>query len=652
MSLPTAVLDDRTFQDLVDECKRMIPRFTPEWTDHNVSDPGVTLIELFSWLTELLLYRVNQVPRRNYIKFLDLVGVRLEPARPARTEVLFRLTAPQPTAVTIPADTEVATVRTSTEPSLVFATEAPLEIRLPVLLEALVSKDEFTYRDYMPALRNPTLRVPVFEDPPRPGNGFYLGLADNMAGQTLLLQLDCEIEGIGVDPRRPPLAWEYYDGSLRTWRPCLLESDGTGGLNRSGQILVHIPLGSRPRELDGRRATWVRCRVTELAPGQRGYTGSPRLLAASVQTIGGSAMAAHCQVVGTEILGRSNGEPGQVFTLSATPVLPRRPAETVEVEGDVPGDFEPWIEVHDFSHSGDGDPHFTLDSATGQIAFGPAIRQPDGVDRQYGRIPRQGAALRFSRYRTGGGSKGNVGERTLTQLKTSIPYVAWVRNPHPAVGGTEGETIEGAMIRGPQLLRSSPRAVTAEDFERLAGEASPDVARARCTYAKEQDDGLAGSVRLVVVPQITTVDRPVPPEQLALSDTVRTAVQDYLDVRRMITVRLVLGPPQYIPVSVRVEVFAKPRVDKDAVRNAAERALYRFIHPTVGGSDGHGWPFERPLFVSDIYGLLQQVPGVEHLGGVQLVQIENTIERAMTGDSVVVPAGTLPCSAPHVVTVR
>ena len=652
MSLPTPVLDDRTFQDLVDECKRMIPRFTPEWTDHNVSDPGVTLIELFSWLTELLLYRVNQVPRRNYIKFLDMVGVRLEPARPARTEILFRLTAPQPSTIVIPADTEVATVRTSTEQSLVFATEAPLEIQLPVMLEALVSKDEFTYRDYMPALRNPTLRVPVFEDPPRPGNGFYLGLAGNMAGQTLLLQVDCEIEGIGVDPRRPPLAWEYYDGSLRTWRSCLLESDETGGLNRSGQILVHIPLGSRPRELDGRRATWVRCRVTELAPGQRGYSGSPRLLGVGVQTIGGSAMAAHCQVVGTEILGRSSGQPGQVFTLSATPILPRRAGETVEIEGDVPGDFEPWIEVQDFSASGDGNPHFTLDSATGQIAFGPSIRQPEGVDRQYGRIPRQGAAIRFTRYRTGGGSKGNVGERTLTQLKTSIPYVDWVQNPRPAVGGTEGETIEGAMLRGPQLLRSSPRAVTAEDFERLAREASPDVARARCTYAKEQDDGLAGSVRLVVVPQMTTVDRPVPPEQLALSDTVRTAVQDYLDARRMITVRLVLGPPQYVPVSVRVEVFAKPRVDKDAVRHAAEQALYRFVHPTVGGPDGHGWPFERPLFVSDIYGLLQQVPGVEHLGGVQLIQIENTIERAMTGDSVVVPAGSLPCSAPHVVTVR
>src|SRR5947209_5477238 len=180
MTLPVPVLDDRTFQDIVDECKRMIPRFTPEWTDHNVSDPGVTLIELFAWMTEMLLYRMNQVPRRNYVKFLEMIGVRLDPARPARTEVLFRLSAPQEYAVVIPAGTEVATVRTSTQQSIIFATEEALEIKIPTLAQALVSRDEFNYRDYMPALRNPTLRVPIFEDPPKPGNGFYAGLAGDM----------------------------------------------------------------------------------------------------------------------------------------------------------------------------------------------------------------------------------------------------------------------------------------------------------------------------------------------------------------------------------------------------------------------------------------------------------------------------------------
>lgn len=653
MSLPSPILDDRKFQDLVDDCKRMIPRFTPEWTDHNVSDPGVTLIELFAWLTETLLYRVNQVPRRNYIKFLELIGVYLEPPQPARTEMMFRLTGPLEYLVVIPRGTELATTRTSTEPSINFATEEDLEIMVPSLIHALVSKDEFAYRDYMPALRNPTLRVPVFEDPPRPGNGFYVGFAGDLAGHTLLIDLDCEIEGIGVDPRNPPLIWEYYDGSLRTWRPTLLEEDGTGGLNRSGRVLLHVPRTSRPRELDRRRATWVRCRITENAPGQKGYTASPRIVRVSVQSIGGAVTASHCEPVSEEVLGTSDGTPGQRFVITSHPLLPRREGETVEVETEMPGVFEPWQEVADFSSSSATDTHFTCDSVTGQVQFGPAIRLPSSRIDQHGAIPEIGRTVRFSHYRVGGGVVGNVGRHTLTQLKASIPYVKWVTNPQPAMGGTEAETLDAAMLRGPQVLRSSPRAVVAEDYERLALEGCDDLARARCIYAKEQDDGMAGSVRLILVPLITTVDGPVPAEQLALADATRTTVQDYLDVRRMITVRLVLTAPVYVPISVRLEVFPKPRTNKATLRQEVEQALYRFIHPTVGGPAGDGWPFERPLFISDIYGLVQSVANVEHLGAVHLVQIEpNGNEKPISGDQVPLVQNALFVSAPHVVTIK
>ena len=88
MSLPTPTLDDRRFQDIVDEAKRRIPRHCPEWTDHNVSDPGIALVELFAWMTEMLLYRVNQVPDRLYAKFLELMGITLYSAAPARTREL------------------------------------------------------------------------------------------------------------------------------------------------------------------------------------------------------------------------------------------------------------------------------------------------------------------------------------------------------------------------------------------------------------------------------------------------------------------------------------------------------------------------------------------------------------------------------------
>src|SRR5438270_2198201 len=140
MPLETPKLDDRRFQDIVDEAKSRITRYCPEWTDHNVSDPGIALIELFAWMTDLMLYRVNQVPDKLYIKFLELIGVRLEPPRAARAPVTFYLSAAQPTDITIPEGTEVATVRTETSPAIVFTTESELAIRTPSLIDAFTRR--------------------------------------------------------------------------------------------------------------------------------------------------------------------------------------------------------------------------------------------------------------------------------------------------------------------------------------------------------------------------------------------------------------------------------------------------------------------------------------------------------------------------------
>ena len=87
MPLPAPQLDDRKFQDIVDEAKRLIPRYCPEWTNHNVSDPGVALIELFAWMSEMVLYRVNQVPERLYVHFLNMVGIEPFPPSVARVDL-------------------------------------------------------------------------------------------------------------------------------------------------------------------------------------------------------------------------------------------------------------------------------------------------------------------------------------------------------------------------------------------------------------------------------------------------------------------------------------------------------------------------------------------------------------------------------------
>src|SRR2546425_3651019 len=89
MPIPNPILDDRSYQQLRDELVLRIPVYTPEWTDHNPSDPGITLIELFAFLGENLLFRFNQIPEATRLEFLRLLQIPLRPARPARTLVAF-----------------------------------------------------------------------------------------------------------------------------------------------------------------------------------------------------------------------------------------------------------------------------------------------------------------------------------------------------------------------------------------------------------------------------------------------------------------------------------------------------------------------------------------------------------------------------------
>ena len=161
MALQTPNLDDRKFQDIVSEARSKIPLYCPKWTDYNLSDPGITLIEIFAWMTDMLLYRLNRVPEKNYIKFMDFIGIRLEPPKPATVNVTFRLSAPQPEPVTIPYGTEVSTVRTETQDAIAFITNQDFTILLPTLAHALITPDDSTFDDIMPALKNPEIPASI-----------------------------------------------------------------------------------------------------------------------------------------------------------------------------------------------------------------------------------------------------------------------------------------------------------------------------------------------------------------------------------------------------------------------------------------------------------------------------------------------------------
>ena len=253
-------------------------------------------------------------------------------------------------------------------------------------------------------------------------------------------------------------------------------------------------------QVGGQRAGWLRCRVVPAEEGQPAYSASPMLNRLVASTIGGTTVAVNAEIVSDEVVGASEGVSGQRFRLRRAPVVPSEEPVVLEVssgEG-----WEEWVPVESFAHSGDADRHFLIDEAIGEIVFGPAVREPDGTLRQYGAVPPSAATLRVRAYRTGGGRRGNVARGAVSVLRSSIPFIARVENRRPAAGGVDGEDLESAKLRGPLMLRTRDRAVTAEDYEQLALESAPEVARVRCVPAGEGPD--AGAVRVLVVPAATS----------------------------------------------------------------------------------------------------------------------------------------------------
>src|SRR5450432_2415434 len=198
MALPVPNLDDRRFQDLVDDAKRLVQQRCPGWTDHNVHDPGVTLIETFAFMTDQLLYRLNRVPDRVYVKFLDLIGVRLFPPTAARAAATFWLSAPVPDDVLVPAGAEIATPRASGGEPVSFTTTAELRIVSATRSRVASSIVEGEERDHTDPLAgsNPAGFYP-FDQVPKPGDCMLVGLSDAVAKCAVRLRLDCEIEGVG-----------------------------------------------------------------------------------------------------------------------------------------------------------------------------------------------------------------------------------------------------------------------------------------------------------------------------------------------------------------------------------------------------------------------------------------------------------------------
>jgi len=232
-------------------------------------------------------------------------------------------------------------------------------------------------------------------------------------------------------------------------------------------------------------------------------------------------------------------------------------------------------------------------------------------------------------------------------MRDPVPFISTVTNRRPAGGGVDGESVRDAAIRGPLLLRTRERAVTAADYEHLAREAAPDAARVRCIPV----DATSEAVRVLVVPAVAE-SAELAFAALIPSRAMLSRISRHLEERRCLGARISVEPPFYQGVTVVARLQARARTSAEALRDRATQALNAYLDPIRGGPEGVGWPFGRPVQAGEVFAVLQRLPGVELVEDVRLFAADPTSgERGASVQRIDLPANALVFSYGHQVRV-
>jgi predicted phage baseplate assembly protein len=682
MLLPLPVLDDTRWADLVEESRSLIPVYAPEWTDHNISDPGITLIELLAWVSEAQIFETDRVGERHRRRFLALLGIRPMSPRPARGVVRFGLDeGAQPLALPAGIVCE-APARDGGDP-VAFRTLREVTV-VPVEVTRVGVQTTAAPVDLSDRWRGGGPFAPFGEDP-RPGAALVLGLdAPLPPGKRVSLAISCATDRAGAEERRrlgdaarlhhgARTVWEVRVGPGH-WRALDLAAgevlDDTRALTLDGRVELEVP---GPMHADGAGRYGLRCRFAAGA-----YDEAPRLADVALNGVAAEQavraadaweLAPGAEVVGTPAPGSEAhldvelDQYGRVSRLDVTEasappalVLAYR-APTGERSGELVAEASLLG-----GSTGGPDQRFTLDPApvqarsvrlwtregtAAQVEWRAWSLRPDlessppdashaaldpttgevtfgAGDR--GRVPPEGAAI-VAAHRSTLAEGGNVAAGAIDRLAS----------------GGHNEVVLPALAGPPpaSVVNSVPAtggaaAETLEHAQGRAGELATGVTRAvtledlrrltldtpgtRIARAHARAN-LHPAFDCVVATGVTTVIvlPYLPADRPEPSRGLLRAVTARLAPHRLIGSRIEVVGPRYTEVSVRAKVRAQPLADGPAVRDRVTDALASFLHPLSGGQDGAGWPFGRDVVRAEVLRVIDDVPGVDHVLALELV---------------------------------
>ncbi|MFV8131983.1 hypothetical protein [Streptomyces syringium] len=693
--VPVPVLDDVRFQQLVDAAKRALPQRAPEWTDHNVSDPGVTLIEACAERTDQLLYRVNRMTGRQRSALLRLMGIMPLPASPARITVAFTRTDGTTGRRDIPAGTEVTT---EGEQPVVLATTAPLTLAenqstgVVEALERLVPVAEVLgTSDGLPGGRFATRHRPWRSGTPVAEPPFGPRLTVRV-GDTVWPTVRTFAE---AGPEDPVHWWD--DASCEVVLGPLVPAEGgpephgkvpTQGTRISAEYHVYrgrkgsLPLGTPLTVVSHAGLSATAHGVLAPAEDAEDWRQALERAGLGLAPLRRAVTAAdHEQIIDEHVTGLARV---RVTTLtrptdSRVPTALTQPPRPAGILACAVAARDPVRAVHYFDDGGATAP---LPLSLGGFLGVP--REPDGGDA----VPQPVAEAKCldAVIRTGESEPRlwfygtqclwdgqDASPQDISSAFPGLPEdfssalddVAVLADPDSADAYElfffKGETFyhraytaaDRAFV--PQADSRGVRSLISEAFPGLSPQCqvSPDAVvviggvfffikgtRTEPALWRREDDPL----HVLLVPVFEGDPAQAPPgDAFDVPPDVLDSVVGVVEASRLLGERLRVGTPRYhhFGIAATVRPWSSAAADQERARRAAERALRRFFHPTAGGPDGRGWPWGRRVHTGDVFTVLEAVPEVRGTTDVSLFVDDGAVSSVEVSDGGLVLVGDM-----------
>ncbi len=671
MPLIPPVLDDRSYDDLVQEMLANIPAHTPEWTNPQPGDPGRTLLELFAWLADTILYRANLIPERQRIAFLKLLGEPMQAAAAATGILSLSLDQSSVAPVNIAA-------RATVSGAVNFETLSEIDI-LPVTAQAyikvpLTAAQQAASMPLLSGLKQlynlSTLpagytTTAVFTNNLANPNGIDVvnGTTDSNLWLALLVANPAsmapvlnalgqseQILNIGFAPALSvpglyPVPQQYdasgtptavqaswmmsqpqVAGQPITYTPLKVFGDTTQGLTQPGVVQLLVPpsnvIGAPPNSVLSDPTAGVGMkppRIDDTSIASRLLTWVRLSVQSSLQVswLGVNAVQIDQRTTyNLIVIGVSDGSANQVFALPQSQIDPG----TFILEIDMPGlGFVTWQQVDDLSVLQGPVQAYVLDPEAGTVTFGNQLQ---------GMIVPAGRRVRVNTMRAGGGSAGNLPAGSLASIQAfdlsgvQVQQTITVQQPIATTGGADPETLDSAQQRIPSLLQNQSRAVTASDYTNLAENIpGANVARVEVLplfMPQTRTINVPGVVSVMVIPNKNGVLNPCPRADRPTLET----VYQYLDPCRPVAAEMYVIASEYVGLGIAVAVEVKTGFGLLQVSQAVETALRSYLWPLApGGANNTGWPLGRNVRSLELEVVVSQVPGVIEVNGLNLFQV-------------------------------